>query len=58
MKIIVLKSSILIALMIVFLAMSFMTKDAINSKLFVSISIIVGAFASHNLSTQNQTKNE
>lgn len=56
MKNIVLKDSICIVLMIVFLAMAFITKDVINSKLFASLSLIAGAFAFHNLSTQNQTK--
>ena len=56
--IVLIKGSIGIALMIAFLAMAFMTKDAINSKLFAAISIIVGAFASYNQSTHNQTKNE
>ena len=58
MKVIVFKSIICVALMIVFLAMAFITKDAINSKLLASLSIIIGAFTSHNLSTKNQTKNE
>lgn len=58
MKLIVLKSCAGFALMIIFLVMAFITKDAINSSLFASVSVIIGAFASHNLSTQNQTKDE
>ncbi len=58
MKLIVLKSCVGLASMIIFLVVAFITKDAIDSTIFASISIIAGTFTSHNLSTQNQTKNE
>lgn len=44
--------------MIALLIMAFITKDAINSNLFASISIIVWAVASHNPSTNKHTSNE
>lgn len=58
MKIINLKGIIGIVLMILFSAMSWIINDAIKSNLFASVSIIAGAFASHNLSTQNKINNE
>ncbi|MCG3167693.1 MAG: hypothetical protein POELPBGB_03487 [Bacteroidia bacterium] len=58
MNISVIKPVLLLISMIALLIMAFITKDAINSNLFASISIIVWAVASHNPSTNKHTSNE
>lgn len=43
MNAILLKNSFCLGLMIVFLILAFITKDAVNSQLSASLSIIIGA---------------
>ena len=52
------KTALLFISMIALLIMACITKDAINSNLFAGVSIIIWAFASHNLSTEKQINNE
>ena len=47
----VLKSFVYVVLMIAFLVVALMTKDAIYSELFISFSVILGASSYHILST-------
>jgi hypothetical protein len=58
MNLIVIKTSICLVLMIVFLIISFTTKDVLNSQLSASLGIISGAFAFKFLSTNNTTTDE
>ena len=53
MKLIEIKTTICQVFLIVFVIMSFMTKDILNSQLFASIGIIAGALLSKFMSTQN-----
>lgn len=50
----VLKISVLLLAMIVLLVMALTTHDAINSELFASFAIILGAYSSNKLSTKNK----
>jgi hypothetical protein len=52
------KTLFCLLLMVAVLVMAFITKDVVNSKLFASLGIIIGAFGSHNLSTCNQINHE
>jgi len=53
MNLIVVKTSFCLVLMIAFLLMAFITKDVVNSQLFVALVIITGALASKHLSPKN-----
>jgi positive regulator of sigma E activity len=53
-----LKIVIYIALTFVFLVINFMVKDVFYSKLFTSFTIIIGAFSSNKLLSQNHKNNE
>jgi len=53
MNLIVLKTSFCLVLMIAFLIMVFITKDLIDSQLFVALVIIIGAVALKSLSPKN-----
>jgi len=53
MNLIVLKTSFCLVLMIAFLIMVFITKDLIDSQLFVPLVIILGALALKSLSPKN-----
>lgn len=44
--------------MVAFLIMAIITNDTINSQLFTSLAIILGALTLKNFSTKNQIKNE
>jgi hypothetical protein len=52
------KTLFCLLLMVTVLVMAFFTKDVINSKLFASLGIIIGALGFHNLSTSNQINHE
>ena len=58
MKLIEIKTTICQVFLIVFVIMSFMTKDILNSQLFASIGIIAGALLSKFMSTQNSNIDE
>lgn len=58
MKLIEIKSTFCLVLMIVILIMSFITKDVVNSQLLASLALITGAYATRILSTQNSTTDE
>jgi hypothetical protein len=58
MKLIEIKTTICQVFLIVFVIMSFMTKDVLNSQLFASIGIIAGALLSKFMSTQNSNIDE
>jgi hypothetical protein len=53
MNLIVLKTSFDLVLMIAFQIMAFITKDLIDSQLFVALVIIIGALALKYLSPKN-----
>lgn len=53
MNLIVLKISFCLVLMIAFLIMAFITKNVVNSLLFATLVIIMGALASKHLSLKN-----
>jgi hypothetical protein len=52
------KTLFCLLLMVAVLVMAFITKDVVNSKLFASLGIIIGALVSHNLSTCNKIYHE
>lgn len=47
------KFSISLILMITFLVMAVTSKNGVDSKLYSSVSILIGAYLSHSLSTKN-----
>jgi hypothetical protein len=58
MNISAIKNIIVLILMVAFLIMAIITNDTINSQLFTSLAIILGALTLKNFSTKNQIKNE
>jgi hypothetical protein len=52
------KVALCLALMTAFLIMAFLAKDFMNSKLFISLGILSGAFTSQDLTTQTKKQNE
>ncbi|MFV8344694.1 MULTISPECIES: hypothetical protein [Flavobacterium] len=52
----VIKIAISIVAMIVLLVMALTTHDVINSKVFASFAIILGAYSSYQLSNKNNKK--
>jgi hypothetical protein len=54
----VLKTGLYMIMILLFLIISLFTIDVFISHLYASVSIIIGAFASHNLSNQNKTNYE
>jgi hypothetical protein len=58
MNLIVIKTIFCLMLMIVLLIMAFITKDVVNSQLFASLGIVIGASVYKLVSTQNITSNE
>lgn len=53
MNIMIIKTIFILVVMVAFLVVAFITKDTVNSQLFVSLGIIAGAFASKHLSSKN-----
>lgn len=53
MNVLIVKTIFILVVMVAFLIMAFVTKDAVNSQLFVSLGIIMGAFASKHLLLKN-----
>jgi hypothetical protein len=49
----IIKTIFIMVVMVSFLIIAFITKDAVNSQLFVSLGIIAGAFALKHLSPKN-----
>jgi hypothetical protein len=58
MNVILLKNSFCLVLMIGFLILAFTTKDTVNSKLFASLSIIIGAVLFKEVGTKNISHDE
>jgi hypothetical protein len=58
MKITELKVYASLVLMILLLAMAFITNDVINSKLYTALSLIIGLNTSRTISTQKLNSNE
>lgn len=52
------KTCFCLLLLIAFAILAFTSKDAVNSQIFASLAIIIGALTLKNLSTKNQIKNE
>ena len=53
MNVMIIKTFFILVVMVAFLIIAFITKDAVNSQLLVSLGIIAGAFASKHLSPKN-----
>lgn len=58
MKLIEIKITIYLVIMIAFVIMSVLTKDVLNSQLFASIGIIAGVLLNKFMSTQNTNIDE
>jgi hypothetical protein len=58
MNVVIIKTTISLALMIAFLTIPFITNDTKNGQLFASLGIITGAYACKFLSTHNTAINE
>ncbi len=53
-----LKTMLFLGLMLVFVLLAISSEDLLDSKLYASLAIIVGACGSHSLTFKNLSKNE